>query len=98
MKIQILESARRDLVEGFYFYDKQADGIGSYFLNSLYLDIETLADNAGIHPVYLKEFHRLLSAHFPFAVYYKVRQDTVLVYAVLDCRRKPAWIRSRLQT
>ena len=52
MKVQILESARRDLVEGFYFYEKQADGIGSYFLESMYLDVEALRDNAGIHPVF----------------------------------------------
>lgn len=96
MKIKILESARRDLVEGFYFYEKQADGIGAHFLNSLYMDIESLADNAGIHPVYFGGFHRLLSARFPFAVYYKVLKNTALVYAVLDCRRSPAWIRSSL--
>jgi hypothetical protein len=51
VKVEILESARRDLVDGFYFYEKQADGIGSYFLESMYSDIDSLRDNAGIHPV-----------------------------------------------
>ena len=49
MKISILESARIDLVNGFYFYEKQAEGIGTYFLESIYSDIESLVDNAGIH-------------------------------------------------
>ena len=96
MKVEILESARRDLVDGFYFYEKQADGIGTYFLESIYSDIDSLGDNAGIHPVYFGEYHRLLAARFPFAVYYKVMEDAALVYAVLDCRREPAWIRSVL--
>ena len=72
MKVRVLESARKDLVDGFYFYEKQADGIGTYFLKSIYSDIDSLGDNAGIHPVYFGEYHRLLAARFPFAVYYKV--------------------------
>ena len=52
MKIRILESARKDLVDGYYFYEKQSAGIGSYFLESVYSDIDTLTDNAGIHPMY----------------------------------------------
>ncbi len=28
MKVRILRSASQDLVEGFHFYEKQAEGIG----------------------------------------------------------------------
>ena len=93
MKVEILESALKDLVDGFHFYEKQAHGIGNYFLESIYSDIDSLTDNAGIHPVLFGKYHRLLAARFPFAVYYKVTEDAALVYAVLDCRREPAWIR-----
>ena len=96
MKIRILEAARKDLLEGYYFYENQSAGIGTYFLESLYSDIGSLVDHSGVHPVYFVEYHRLLSAKFPFAIYYKVMEDTVLVFAVLDCRREPAWIRSKL--
>jgi len=62
-------------------------------LEPIYSDIDSLIDNAGFHPVLFGEYHRLLAARFPFAVYYKVTEDTALVYAVLDGRREPAWIR-----
>jgi|GEM_PF-3557018 len=52
----------------------------------MYTDIDSLIHDAGMHPVYFGEYHRLFAARFLFAVYYKVLQDTVLVYAVLDCR------------
>jgi len=42
MKIKILESAKQDLREGFDFYESQETGIGSYFLESLFSDIESL--------------------------------------------------------
>lgn len=79
MKIRILESARQDLVDGFYFYEKQASGIGTYFLNSIYQDIDSLIDNARIHPVYFGEYHRLLASRFPFAVYYKNTGDAAVI-------------------
>lgn len=96
MKIKILASASQDLIDGYLFYDKQSEGIGGYFLNTLFSDIDSLIINAGIHPIYFERYHRLLSKRFPFAVYYRVENGVVLIYAVLDCRRNPAWIRKRL--
>ena len=42
MKIEILESAERDLIEGFQFYEQQSTGLGNYFLDSLFSDIDSL--------------------------------------------------------
>ncbi|MDI6794613.1 MAG: hypothetical protein QME81_17390, partial [bacterium] len=40
---------------------------------------------------------RMVSSNrFPFAIYYRIDNNMVLVYAVLDCRRNPAWIKDRL--
>lgn len=95
MKIRILSAASRDLVDGYHFYEKQAPGVGAYFLDTLYADIDSLVVNAGIHPLYFGRYHRLLSKRFPFAVYYRIEDQNATVYAVLDCRRNPAWTRSR---
>ena len=43
-----MEFARQDLVDGYYLYQKQADGIGTYFLESIVSDIDSLIDHAGI--------------------------------------------------
>ena len=96
MKIRILGSAGRDLIDGHRFYEIQAPGVGGYFLDSLYSDIDSLVVSAGMHSVHFGRYHRLLSKRFPFAIYYRVEDQNVLVYAVLDCRRSPAWIRKRL--
>ena len=31
MKIKILSSASQDLIDGYWFYEKQAEGLGTYF-------------------------------------------------------------------
>jgi hypothetical protein len=60
----------------------QDDGVGAYFLDSLHFG----------------KYHRLLPKRFPFAAYDRMDGQTalILVYAVLDCRRRPAWIRKKL--
>lgn len=96
MKVRILSSASRDLIDGYRFYEEQGEGVGSRFLDTLFSDIDSLTVNAGIHPIHFGKYHRLLSRKFPFAVYYRVEDRTASVYAVLDCRKNPAWIRQKL--
>lgn len=97
MKIKVLKSASQDLIDGYWFYEKQSEGLGAYFLDTLYSDIDSLAIYGGIHPIYFDKYNRALSKRFPFAIYYRLENHTVLVYAILDCRRNPAWIRKRIE-
>ncbi len=97
MRIEILAQAEDDLIEGFHFYEAQRAGLGSYFLVTLYEDIDSLRITGGIHRKSYKDYHRLLTRRFPFAVFYKLLEDTVFVHAVVDCRRVPAWVRKRLK-
>ena len=96
MNVRILAAAQENLANGFRFYEAQAVGLGSYFINSLYSDIDSLRFFGGIHLVIADGYYRLLSKRFPFAVYYLREGDTMIVQAVLDCRRNPAWNRKRL--
>ncbi|MEI8294130.1 MAG: hypothetical protein WCG66_09100 [bacterium] len=56
MRLQNLDSARDDLIKGFYFYEKQEPGLGDYFLASLYSDMEALKLPFGIHPNGVSQF------------------------------------------
>ncbi len=95
MRIEILDEAEKDLIDGFSFYERQSKGLGDYFLDSVFSDIESLHLYGGIHALHFG-YHRLLAKRFPFAVYYRIQNEVVRVYAILDCRRDPAWIRDRL--
>ena len=97
MRIRILAAARQDLDDGFQFYESQEAGLGDYFISSVRADIEGLRISAGIHPLKHKDYHRLLCRVFPFAVYYTKTEAETIIYAVVDCRRDPAWIRRRLE-
>jgi hypothetical protein len=96
MKIKILESATQDLLQGYHFYEQQEKGLGNYFLDSLFSDIDSLQIFAGIHSLIFGK-NRLLAKRFPFAVYYSIQRDIVLVHAVLDCRQNPGKASKRLK-
>ena len=96
MKIKISESAYRDLDNGFSFYELQEKGLGTYFQDSLFADIDSLKLYAGIHSIHLDKY-RLLSKRFPYSIYYIIKNNTAIISAILDCRRNPKWIKHKLK-
>jgi hypothetical protein len=97
MRVQILDTAEEDLVEGYWFYERQQPGLGAYFRDSIYADLGALEKTAGVHRIVYKNYHRALATRFPFALYYSVSEQTAFVHAVVDCRRDPTWIRGHLR-
>ena len=95
MRIEILNEAQEDLIQGFRFYEGRETGLGTYFLDCLLSDIDSLLLHAGIHQI-VYGYHRSLSKKFPFAIYYSRLGEMIRVHAVLDCRRNPFWTRTRL--
>jgi len=85
-----------DLDRGREFYERQGEGLGVYFLDSLFAEIDSLVLYAGIHRQVFG-FHRLIARRFPYGVYYRLEgDDVVVVWRVLDLRRSPARIRKDL--
>ena len=95
MNIQILTPAKIDISNGADFYESQSQGLGKYFLNTIFSDIESLRIYCGVH-IKIETYYRLLSKRFPYAIYYKYDKETVFVYAVLDTRSNPIYISGRL--
>ena len=97
MKVRILTSAYNDLAAGREFYSRQGEGLGDYFFDSVFADIDSLSLYGGIHRQ-IFGFHRRLATRFPYVIYYQIgRSGEGIVFRVLDCRRDPATIRSALQ-
>jgi len=74
VRIEILDEVQEDLIEGFRFYENREPGVGSYFLDCLFSDIDSLILFAGIHQI-VYGYHRCLSKRFPFAIYYDIAEE-----------------------
>jgi len=94
-KVIVLAEAAADIERGIDFYDSIEDGVGRYFRDSIIADIRRLGVYFGEHRLHLG-FFRALASRFPYAIYYRDKEETRLVVAVLDLRRSPEWIREQL--
>ena len=94
-RVIVLEEAAEDIEAARDFYDEIEQGIGDYFLRRMIEDLERLTALSGIQGLHFG-FHRMLSEKFPFGSYYRETTDETQVFAILDLRREPTWIRSEL--
>jgi hypothetical protein len=94
--VVILKEVANDLNDGKIFYDQKELGVGDYFWNSLFADIESLIIYAGIHN---RKYglYRMLAKRFPYAIYYEIADKIACVIAVLPMRRDPERIKKNLE-
>ncbi len=94
-KVIVLAEAAADIECGIDFYDAIEDGVGRYFRDSIIADIRRLQVYFGEHRIHMG-FYRALASRFPYAIYYRDKEETRQVVAVLDLRRSPDSIRDKL--
>ena len=95
-EVVILREVADDLNDGKAFYDQREPGVGDYFWDSLFADIDSLMIYAGVHSR-TQGLYRMLAKRFPYAIYYEVADEIAYVVAVLPMRRHPAWIKGKLE-
>lgn len=97
MKVKLTRAARDHLRGSYRFYEQQADGLGSYFLDSIMADIDSLQIHAGIHAIAFEHYHRKIGSRFPWSIYYRIQDNEIRVRAVLDDRSNRESIRRVLR-
>jgi hypothetical protein len=94
MQISLRPEARIDIYDAARFYDRQSDGLGDKFIESIFGDLDRLECLVGIHSRRGRYF-RIFSQKFPYIICYD-RGDAIIVVGVLSCRMLPDSIDSTL--
>jgi hypothetical protein len=84
------------LYKGKDFYNRQEQGVGDYFRDSLTSDFGSMTIYAGEHKT-VSGFHKMYAKRFPYTIYYTIAESKALVSTVLPMRRKPDWISEQLK-
>jgi hypothetical protein len=82
MKIEILSVAIQDIDAGQQFYEQQQEGLGTYFQDALFSDIDALLLYAGFHQQFFG-YYRARSKRFPC----KWLVNPVVIYPA-DCQQQ----------
>jgi plasmid stabilization system protein ParE len=87
--------AQADIDAAITWYEQQQSGLGSRFLDVLDHVFKRIRDMPLQFPVISREVRRALVHTFPYAVYFREREQAVVILAVLHLRRDPRIWRRR---
>lgn len=82
-------AADRDIEGAFAWYQGERAGLGLEFLDELRAAYERIAEGPLKYRELRSGIRRALLRHFPYAVYFAVEQDIVVILAVLHAHRDP---------
>ena len=88
-QLQVRAPAESDIADAVAWYDRQADGLGAEFIRALDASFASILRAPESYPVVHGEIRRALLRRFPYAVFYLLRDDAVIVIACLHGRRHP---------
>lgn len=86
--VRVRPEAELDLVIAARWYEAQRRGLGAEFLDELELLISSLADNALLYAMQFGSIRRVFARRFPYAVFYQVIDEDVVVLSILHARRQ----------
>jgi len=95
MQFIVRPAAAADIDEAFLWYEGQRPRLGHDFLSAAQSVIDAVADHPFRHPVVRRNTRRALLRRFPYAIYYRVYEDIVVVVACMHGRRDPKRWQSR---
>jgi len=95
MQFIVRPAAAADIDEAFLWYEHQRRGLGDNFLGAAQASIECIAEHPLRYPVVGRDTRRVFLQRFPYAIYYRVYGDIVVVVACMHGRRSPSRWRSR---
>lgn len=87
-RVRVRPEAELDLLVAAGWYEAQRSGLGAEFIEDLSLLVASLADNALLYADFLEGVRRVFARRFPFAVYFQIIGDEVVVISILHMRRQ----------
>ena len=79
-----------DIESAFGWYEAEDTGLGQEFLEQLRLVYRRILENPLAYEEQRSGIRRGLMRRFPYAVYFSVEDETILILAVLHTARDPA--------
>ena len=95
--LRFLPQVETDVSSGRTWYGGRAPGLGEEFLRVFYACAEELTGNPQMYPKVHRGFRRRLLRRFPYAIYFRIEGDRVVVFGLFHCARDPRRLRRELR-
>ena len=87
--LYFLPDIEADSIRAYSWYEDKSKGLGEEFLRLFYASAIEISRNPMIYQKVYGEYRRSLLRRFPYAVYYRINDDTVTVFGLFHCARDP---------
>ena len=94
LRVAFRRAAKDEFEDAAAWYDNQRSGLGEEFAVEIEQAILGAAAAPERYPVVFGDVRRTVARRFPFAIYFRVRSNRLIVLAVFHGRRNPV-IRKR---
>jgi toxin ParE1/3/4 len=94
--IRFRDEAESDIQEAYDWYQARRENLGDAFLQAIDDCIEALAEHPKSYEVIHKNIRRALLPHFPYALFFIIEDEFVIVVACFHVRRNPTSWKKRV--
>jgi len=95
--LRFLPEVEDDAISGYSWYETKSPGLGEEFLRMLYACSGDISRTPLLYPKVHHEFRRCLLRRFPYAVYFTINNEQIIIAGVFHSARDPRAIGSMLQ-
>ncbi|ELS01037.1 plasmid stabilization system protein [Xenococcus sp. PCC 7305] len=97
MKYVFHPEALTEYSEAVQYYAQQNINLGQKFIDEVESAVYRLRDSPKLYPTIDGDIRRCLTHKFPYAILYTIESDFILILAVMHCKQKPNYWKSRRQ-
>ena len=95
MKYFFHPEALNEYSEAVRYYAEQNIELAQEFIDSVENAIYRLRESPERYPAIDEDIRRCLTRKFPYGILYIIEADSILVLAVMHCKKKPGYWKSR---
>lgn len=96
MKYRFLSHARKELEDSVNYYNQQQTGLGYNFAEEVDAVIQRILIDPTSYEKVSDNIYSLRTSRFPYAVFYGLDDESVLIVAVMNLYRKPGYWKNRV--
>ena len=89
LEVRLRPEAEQDLADAAAWYEEQRQGLGHEFLDEMLTMLSSIAETPLMYPDVHRNTRRAVIHRFPFSVYFRIENATIVVVAIMHGSRNP---------
>ena len=95
MEVIVRPAAAADIEQAFVWYERRRSGLGEEFLTAVQATLDSITARPEMYSVIHRDTRRGLLPRFPYAIFYRVYQEAIVVVGCMHVKRDPSRWKSR---